>query len=868
MKVSLSAIFAIVRKDLHGLLPLVLLALAVFFIQPVIVSMNFESDPEFWVTLQSNFYWFGYFLGVLLMVSVLQLDPAVSLEHDWLTRPISRLDWIVAKLVFMFVTICIPVVLARIVVNLGADYGIGMSIKYAFGIEKLAAVLPIPLLFAVALLTPNLRKTISLLVLISMVFIIPGWNVTRPLLELIGVELNGELDGMMWLQAIPVVVAGMLGSFFVYLFLYCRREQRRAYTAFWLCVLAVFFSIFVPRPLYSWDDAIALHSAFTNSEDESMEDEVVLEFAHACFPATTGDGSGSFDFTSGQNASLLEQASWVDQARTISEAGGLTFATTVKSRERLVDWILPSTWNREVSVDWRLDRFRTTARFVADSLEHDIPVIRSQTAENRYAPISSIDTDYWLISADDLVSLAGDASARLFIDYDIALLAPSAHELKTDGRWYENPDLGSCKAELNGSTNTIEIECLKRGKQPQLASVQLIGVDRSRVDNASRTNFTADWIEMFGRRKYEFTLQSPELVDSSSVLLVAYNTERILRKTLVSEGVLGDSIARCPLPGSEQYAAIEKSNWSDQSPHEVSSVAVERGVRVEVLDWRNGDKPEAPTLFLLPGLGGTVHSYDEVAPKLAEKYNVVGMTRRGVGASSKPVHGYDIARLSADVLQVLDTLAIDKPILVGHSIAGEELSYLGANHADRFAGLIYLDAGYDRTGEVNKEQRRLNMFLPEAPPVHPSEAVSYEAMSRYAQRTGRARNIPEGEILASYDLNTGAIRHDSLYLDAVLMGMQAPNYLGIAIPSLGIYAMPGSPVALMEAWYDRENPEIQSTVDALFRMERANKERQIRQFDTLIPDSDVVVLEDADHWIFLSHEAEVLAAMEAFIDQL
>jgi pimeloyl-ACP methyl ester carboxylesterase len=296
---------------------------------------------------------------------------------------------------------------------------------------------------------------------------------------------------------------------------------------------------------------------------------------------------------------------------------------------------------------------------------------------------------------------------------------------------------------------------------------------------------------------------------------------------------------------------------------------VERGVRVEVLDWRRDLRPYAPTLFLLPGLGATAHSYDDIAPKLAEKYNVVGMTRRGIGDSSKPDHGYDIERLSLDVLQVIDTLGVETPVLVGHSIGGEELSYLGAHHPERFAGLVYLDAAYDRTAAGDKRYGELSRQLPGAPPIHPSEAVSYEALQRYSIRTGgRSNTIPEGEILASYNLSTGSVKHDSLYLDAIMMGLKAPDYASITVPALGIYAVPGSPDALMEGWFDKDDAQLRAMVAELYRMDRAGKESQIARFDSEIPDSQVLVLENADHWIFVSHEEQVLNAVENFVDSL
>jgi pimeloyl-ACP methyl ester carboxylesterase len=55
----------------------------------------------------------------------------------------------------------------------------------------------------------------------------------------------------------------------------------------------------------------------------------------------------------------------------------------------------------------------------------------------------------------------------------------------------------------------------------------------------------------------------------------------------------------------------------------------------------------------------------------------------------------DVAdRLGDDVLAVLDSLKLNRPILVGHSIAGAELSWIANNHPDRVSGMVYLDAAY------------------------------------------------------------------------------------------------------------------------------------------------------------------------------
>lgn len=867
MSVNFRVIRAIIKKDLLGLLPLVLLSLAVFLIQPVIANLNLEEmvgDSEFWVNLTANFYWLGYFLASLLLVSVLQQDPAVSLNHDWLTRPVARTDLLLAKILFLVITVCVPVVLSRFLVNLGNDFSPAVSLEYALAIEKLPALLPIPLLFAVALLTPTLRKTIFLLVVTFVVFILPSWSVSRPLLEMIGIDFGGEFSGMMWVQGLPIFAAGVIGSIIIYWSLYQRRQERRAYWVFVGMMVIVFLTVFPPASLYNWDDAIAINRTLINGSDTTLEDAVVLEHAMACFPAAVMDAANADT----RSDALMEQAAWMDLPRRFAGSSAITFATTVRSRDMLVEWFAPAGMQREVRVDWRMDRIRTQGRITADSLDEDIQLVRSPTALNRYAPISSIDTDYWLVAGADVQRLAQDPSARLVLDFDIALLSPTAYELETDGLRREFPELGSCKAEIDHSTNNINVDCVKRGARADLVSAELIGIAASRADSNIRASTMPRWIEAIGREHYELSVLSPGLVNSTAVMLTAYKLERIVHKQLITEGLLGAAASLCPLPSDAQFATIERSSWSDQSPHEVSSVAVERGVRVEVLDWRQGVVKDAPTLFLLPGLGATVHSYDELAVKLAQKYNVIGMTRRGTGESSKPDHGYDIARLSQDVIEVLNTLEIDAPILVGHSIAGEELSYLGAHFPERFSGLVYLDAAYDRTGNIDKRLHPLDASLPGAPPVHPAETISYAAMRNYAQRTGRARSIPEGEILASYELDTGQIKHNSLYLDAITMGLRPPEFERITIPALGIFAMPGSPAALMEAWYDKNDPVVQQTLSELFEKEREMKLAAIARFDREIPDSTALALENADHWIFLSHEMQVLQAIDEFISGL
>jgi non-heme chloroperoxidase len=93
-------------------------------------------------------------------------------------------------------------------------------------------------------------------------------------------------------------------------------------------------------------------------------------------------------------------------------------------------------------------------------------------------------------------------------------------------------------------------------------------------------------------------------------------------------------------------------------------------------------------------ISGSAHMFDQFAPRLAANYHVYGITRRGSGFSSAPFAGYTADRLGDDVLAVLDALHLDKPILVGLSLGGEELSSIGSRFPQRVAELVYPEAGY------------------------------------------------------------------------------------------------------------------------------------------------------------------------------
>ena len=311
------------------------------------------------------------------------------------------------------------------------------------------------------------------------------------------------------------------------------------------------------------------------------------------------------------------------------------------------------------------------------------------------------------------------------------------------------------------------------------------------------------------------------------------------------------------------FSALLPADWKDPSPHDTSFISVDNDVRLEVLDWGGSGR----ALVLLAGLGNTAHVYDDFAPKLTGTYHVFGITRRGYGASTAAALGYDANRLGDDVLAVLDALHLNRPVLVGHSIAGEELSSVGSRHPERVAGLIYLDAAYQYAFENGKgttmaELRELNKILPPPIPRPGSPATYSAAVDWFAQERGF--RFPEAEIrqtiLPDSDGKPGENRTPGSVGKMVQEG--AAKFARIDVPVLALSAMPQR---IPHYLLNMPGPEVRAAAETFDARFNALKEKQLKAFEEGIPLSRVVRIANADHYAYITNEAEVLREMRAFL---
>jgi pimeloyl-ACP methyl ester carboxylesterase len=276
---------------------------------------------------------------------------------------------------------------------------------------------------------------------------------------------------------------------------------------------------------------------------------------------------------------------------------------------------------------------------------------------------------------------------------------------------------------------------------------------------------------------------------------------------------------------------------SDSTVHKVQFVTVADGVKLEVLDWGGSGRP----IVLLTGRGDTAHVFDQFAPKLTPSYHVYGITRRGFGASSVPASGYSADRLGDDVLGVLDTLQLSQPVLIGHSIAGEELSSIASRRPDRVAALIYLDAGYSYAYYDPAELGAISVDLAELQRrierLHAGEMTS--PLIRELLRT----TLPK-------------VEEDLRRIEKTL-----PPGSPQSVPP-----RPLSPVNLAIMAGQQKYTDIRCPVLAIFS--KFGSDEVADGFEKGVASARVVRLPEADHYMFRSNEADVLREVNAFLSNL
>jgi pimeloyl-ACP methyl ester carboxylesterase len=218
------------------------------------------------------------------------------------------------------------------------------------------------------------------------------------------------------------------------------------------------------------------------------------------------------------------------------------------------------------------------------------------------------------------------------------------------------------------------------------------------------------------------------------------------------------------------------------------------------------------------------------------------------------------------VLAVINSLKLDRPLLAGHSVAGEELSSIGSRVPDKVSGLIYLDAGYSYAfydssigdfgldlRDVRRKLERLEVgMLPQE-----ARKVIQELLQDSLPAFERDLRTREKELASVPPLPLGAAPPPRPPFQDVAIMAGAQKYTNIPVPILAIFALPHMPPEAL-----RNSP---AALVEFHAQEEDSIGKQAKAFESGLPSARVVRIPNADHYVFISNDVDVIRELNRFI---
>jgi non-heme chloroperoxidase len=124
------------------------------------------------------------------------------------------------------------------------------------------------------------------------------------------------------------------------------------------------------------------------------------------------------------------------------------------------------------------------------------------------------------------------------------------------------------------------------------------------------------------------------------------------------------------------------------SPPVIQTAHLPGGLALPYLDQ---GEPSSVPMLLLHGITDSCHSFKTVLAHLPGTVRAVVPSQRGHGDASAP-ESYRLADFAADLEGLMDALALERAILVGHSMGTAVALRFAIDHPDRVLGLVLVGA--------------------------------------------------------------------------------------------------------------------------------------------------------------------------------
>lgn len=102
---------------------------------------------------------------------------------------------------------------------------------------------------------------------------------------------------------------------------------------------------------------------------------------------------------------------------------------------------------------------------------------------------------------------------------------------------------------------------------------------------------------------------------------------------------------------------------------------------------------QGPDLVMIHGLTGNLAVWHlKIIPMLWDRFRILTYDLRGHGYSDMPPSGYTPDQMAEDLLQLLDALGMESPMLVGHSFGGDIALNFAYRYPARVKAVVAIEA--------------------------------------------------------------------------------------------------------------------------------------------------------------------------------
>lgn len=220
-------------------------------------------------------------------------------------------------------------------------------------------------------------------------------------------------------------------------------------------------------------------------------------------------------------------------------------------------------------------------------------------------------------------------------------------------------------------------------------------------------------------------------------------------------------------------------------------------------------------VVIVHSLAGNTAQWTPQLTHLRQTRRAIAFDMRGHGQSDPAANGdYALAAMASDLAAVADSLGLEKFILIGHSYGGGVIATYASMHAERVAGLLFIDAiGDSRNAPRDQIDPFLHAMRSEAYAQivegHWQRILQYadsavtNAVLASLRRTPKAAVVGALEEIFKYDPAT-TLQNYRGPMHAIVSGLpDDPSALHHHVPQLTHVAMPNT-----SHWLQMDQPEL------------------------------------------------------------